>query len=320
MRIVFMGTPDFAVNSLKALISAGHEVAAVVTQPDRPKGRGHKLTPPPVKVTAGEAGLKVLQPEKIKTPEFTALLKELSPELIVVAAFGQLLSREILELPLHGCINVHASLLPKYRGAAPIHWAVINGESATGVTIMQMDEGLDTGDMILSGRVPITAEDTTGTVHDRLAQMGAEILVKGVELISAGQAQRVAQRHDQATYAPLLNKDIEKINWQRSSFDIFNLVRGLNPWPVAYTLLGGSVLKIWSVRACTIDRIPGPIPELANHQPGEVLGRIPEVGFAVAVGNGCIAVTEVQLQGSRRMNAEEFMRGRHLDKGTILGE
>lgn len=319
MKIVFMGTPDFAVPSLKALLSAGHQVVGVVTQPDRPKGRGQKLAPPPVKAAALEAGLKTFQPEKIKTAEFTATLKKMAPELIVVAAFGQLLSEEILQLPGYGCINVHASLLPKYRGAAPIHWSVIKGESETGVTIMQMERGLDTGDMIVSESIPILSSDTTGTIHDKLALLGAQLLVKAVEEIAVGTARGIPQDHQQSTYAPLLTKDTEKIDWTKSSMDIYNLIRGLNPWPGAYTKNGDKVLKVWASSACTIDCIPGPIPELTGYPPGQILGNIPDVGFAVATGNGCIALTEVQLQGSRRMKAEDFMRGYHLAKGTILG-
>ncbi|MBU7006614.1 methionyl-tRNA formyltransferase [Phosphitispora fastidiosa] len=318
MRIVFMGTPDFAVPCLKALKDSGHEIITVVTQPDRPKGRGHRLTPPPVKKAALEAGLRVWQPEKIKTPECVAELRQLSPDIIVVVAFGQLLSKEILEIPRYGCINVHASLLPKYRGAAPIHWAVINGESETGVTIMQMDVGLDTGDMILMGRVPVAPEDTTGTVHDKLAEMGAELLAKAINRIESGKAERVPQDNTSSSYAPLLTKEIEKIDWTRSSVEIFNLVRGLNPWPGAYTQLGDKILKIWGTQACTIDRIPGPIPEFSGHQPGEVLGIIPEVGFAVATGNGCLAVTDLQLQGNRRMKAADFVHGHNITKGVFL--
>ncbi|MHB9094339.1 MAG: methionyl-tRNA formyltransferase [Eubacteriales bacterium] len=319
MRILFMGTPDFAVPALKALLDAGHEIRGVVTQPDRPKGRGQKLAPSPVKTAAEEAGLQVFQPEKIKTPEFVKTLKDLSPQLIVVVAFGQLLSGEILRIPQYGCVNVHASLLPKYRGAAPIHWAVINGEHETGVAIMQMDEGLDSGDVILSEKIPVAPEDNTGTVHDKLALLGAQLLVKAVELISSERAERIPQRHDLASYAPLLTNEVEKIDWTRSSMEIFNLVRGLNPWPGAYTLLGDRVLKVWSAHPCTIDRVPGPIPELTGFAPGEILGHIPEVGFAVSTGNGCLAVSEVQLQGSRKMRADDFVRGHSLKKGSRLG-
>lgn len=319
MKIVYMGTPDFAVPSLKALLEAGHQVVGVVTQPDRPKGRGQKLTPPPVKAAAAEVGLEVFQPDKIKTAGFGEVLKKLAPDLIVVVAFGQLLSEDILQLPQHGCINVHASLLPKYRGAAPIHWAVINGEPAAGVTIMQMDRGLDTGDMIAGESLRIEADDTTGTIHDKLAFLGARLLVQAVADIASGTAARMPQDHGEATYAPLLTKEIERIDWGKSSMEIFNLIRGLNPWPGAYTMIGDKILKIWASRACTIDCIPGPIPELADYPPGQVLGNIPEVGFAVATGNGCLAVTEVQLQGSKKMKADEFVRGHQLVKGIMLG-
>jgi len=319
MKIVFMGTPDFAVPSLKALLNAGHQVVGVVTQPDRPKGRGHKLAPPPVKAAAMEEGLTIFQPEKIKTPEFAGVLRKMAPELIVVAAFGQLLSEEILQLPGYGCINVHASLLPKYRGAAPIHWAVIDGEPETGVTIMKMELGLDTGDMIVSEDIPILPDDTTGTIHDKLALLGAELLVKAVSEIASETARGIPQNHQQSTYAPRLTKETEKIDWTKSSMDIFNLIRGLNPWPGAYTKIGDKVLKVWASKACTIYCVPGPIPELADYPPGQVLGNIPDVGFAVATGNGCLALTEVQLQGSKRMQAEDFMRGHQFDKGTMLG-
>ncbi len=319
MRIVFMGTPDFAVPSLQALCASGHEIAGVVTQPDRPKGRGHKLTPSPVKVAALEAGLNVYQPERVKSAEFIETLRQLSPQLIAVVAFGQILSREILELPDYGCINVHASLLPKYRGPAPIHWAVINGEPETGVTIMQMDEGLDTGDIILTAKVPILPEDTTGTVHDKLAELGAQLLVKAIEEISAGRAEKVPQDHRLATYAPLLTKQVGEIDWTKSALEISNLVRGLNPWPGAYTLLGDRILKIWRARPCTAESITAPVADLAGKQPGEILGRVPGAGFAVAAADSCLVVMEVQLQGSRRMGAEDFMHGHCIEKGFRLG-
>lgn len=319
MRILFMGTPDFAVSSLEALIKTEHEIIGVVTQPDRPKGRGQKLTPSPVKSSAVESGLEVYQPQKIKTPEFVTQLREMTPDIIVVAAFGQLLSKEILELPKHGCINVHASLLPKYRGAAPIHWAVINGETKTGITIMQMDEGLDTGDAIIAGEVDIQPEDTTGIIHDKLAELGASLLVEAIEMIDSGQAVRVPQDDSKATYAPLLTKETEKINWNKTSKEICNQVRGLNPWPGAYTDYDGKVLKIWQVRSCEPGDVAGPIPDLQEFQAGEVIGRIPGAGFAVAVAGGCVAVTEVQLQGSKRLRAEDFMNGHNIGKGIRLG-
>lgn len=319
MRIVFMGTPDFAVHSLKALINSGHEICGVVTQPDRPKGRGQKLTPTPVKVAAQEAAIPVFQPEKIKTPEFVRTLRQMSPQLIIVVAFGQLLSREILDLPDYGCINVHASLLPKYRGAAPIHWALINGEAETGITVMQMDEGLDSGDMILSAKTPVFPDDSTGTVHDKLAQLGAELLVRAINLISSGEAVRVSQNNKEASYAPLLTKQVEKINWSHSTRDICNLVRGLNPWPGAYTLIGDKILKVWKALPCQPESISGPLTDLAAKQPGEIIGIVPGTGFAVAVTDGCLAVSEVQLQGSKRLRAEDFMRGHNITKGRRLG-
>jgi methionyl-tRNA formyltransferase len=319
MRIVFMGTPDFAVPSLKNLICKGHEIAGVVTQPDRPKGRGQKLSFSAVKQAALEAGLDIFQPDKIKTTEFVETLKGLAPEMIVVAAFGQLLSKEILTLPKFGCVNVHASLLPRYRGAAPIHWAVINGETETGVTIIQMDSGLDTGDMLLTGKIPVMPDDNTGKVHDKLADLGAELLVEAITAISYGKIERISQDNSRASYAPILTNEIEKIDWSKSPVKISKLVRGLNPWPVAHTVFGEKILKIWQARPCDITEIQGPLIDLTQKHPGQVLGRIPGVGFAVAAGAGCMAVCEVQPQGSRRMNAEDFMNGHKLTKGTVLG-
>lgn len=319
MRIVFMGTPDFAVHSLKALLEAGHELIGVITQPDRPRGRGQKLTPSPVKTAAMEAEIPVYQPEKIKTPEFVNQLQQLSPDLIVVVAFGQLLSKQILELPRYGCINVHASLLPKYRGAAPIHWAVINGETKTGVTIMYMNEGLDSGDMIISSETDILPNEDTGSVHDKLAQLGGASLVKAIQLIAEGTAPRIPQNHDKATYAPLLKRETERIDWSKAPDAVCNLIRGLNPWPGAYTMLGEKVLKIWQARPCEAEDIAGTVPELKTASPGEILGRVPGLGFAVAASGGCIAVTEVQLQGNKRLNAEDFMNGHNIPRGTRLG-
>lgn len=319
MRIIFMGTPEFAVGSLEALLKSGHQVIGVVTQPDRPKGRGQKLTPSPVKVAAQNAGIDVYQPEKIKTPEFVGQLKALNPDLIVVVAFGQLLSREILELPKNGCINVHASLLPKYRGAAPIHWAVINGETETGITIMQMDEGLDSGDSIVSGSIPIEPIDTTGMIHDKLAQSGAQLLVRAVNLIDSGAAVRTPQDHEKATFAPLLTKETEKIDWSRTPREVCDLIRGLNPWPGAYTMLGDKVLKIWLARPCLDDEIAGLTPAISDTEPGEVVGRVPGAGFAVAADGGYVVVIDVQLQGSKKLKAEQFMHGHNINKGLRLG-
>lgn len=323
MRIVFMGTPDFAVPCLEALLAAGHEIAGVVTQPDRPKGRGHKFTPPPVKLLALEKGLPVYQPERIKQPEFVATLKELAPEMIVVVAFGQLLSKQILTLPVSGCVNVHASLLPKYRGAAPIHWAVINGEKETGVTIMYMDEGLDTGDMIIWESIPIADGDTTGTVHDKLSALGARLLCEAVDKIAAGTAARQPQGHDGLTYASLLNKETELILWEKSAIEVKNLIRGLNPWPGAYTYFHEQVLKLWAAELWE-EGIPcGSGGEKGLNspvdRPGLVTAILPKSGFVVQTGAGRLLITEVQLQGSRRMAAADFIHGRGLTTGERLG-
>lgn len=309
MRVVFMGTPDFAVPTLKALVEAGHDVPAVVTQPDRPKGRGKKETPPPVKETAQSLKIPVIQPLRVKDPDFINLLKGLSPAVIVVVAFGRILPPDILSLPKYGCINVHASLLPKYRGSAPIHRAVINGEKETGITTMHMDEGMDTGDMILREAVPIHEEDTVGTVHDRLAVVGARLLVETLDLIGQGRAPRVPQVGN-PSYAPMLKAEDELIRWDRTARDIFNHIRGMNPWPGARTTLSGRVLKIW--------RAAAPEEDGNSVGPGRVVSGGRE-GFVVGTGNGRLTVTELQLQGAKRMNAADFLRGNPVPEGTILG-
>ena len=309
MRIVFMGTPDFAVASLKALKEAGHEIAAVVTRPDRPRGRGKINTPSPVKETALALGIPVLQPLRIKDPEFIETLRAFAPEVVIVVAFGQILPPEILSLPPYGCINVHASLLPKYRGAAPIHRAVINGEKETGVTTMYMDEGMDTGDMILKESIPIHEEDTVGIVHDRLALVGSRLLVETLRLISLGQAPRIPQ-NGEPSYAPPLKAEDEIICWDRPAREIYNLVRGMNPWPGARTTLQGKVLKLWRT-SCVESGWPGA-------KPGEVVATGPE-GILVGTGRGMLRILELQLQGGRRMEAAAFLRGKPIPKGTVLG-
>lgn len=308
MRVIFMGTPDFAVPTLRALVEAGHDVTAVVTQPDRPKGRGKKEMPPPVKETAQELKIPVFQPARIKDPDFIELLRGMSPEVIVVIAFGRILPPDILSLPRYGCINVHASLLPKYRGAAPIHWVVINGEKETGVTTMYMDEGLDTGDMILREAVPIGEEDTVGAVHDRMAVLGARLLAKTLDLVGQGRAPRVPQAGD-SSYAPMLKTEDELIRWDKPARDIYNRIRGMNPWPGARTTLSGRVLKIW--RAAVEE-------EGTASEPGQVIagGR---AGLVVDTGSGRLRITELQLQGARRLNAGDFLRGTPVPEGTVLG-
>jgi len=308
MRVVFMGTPDFAVPSLKALVEAGHDVRAVITQPDRPKGRGKKYTPPPVKEAAQSLELPVLQPAQVKEPEFIEQLRSYSPEVIVVVAYGRILPPAILSLPEHGCVNVHASLLPKYRGAAPIHRAVINGEKVTGITTMFIDEGLDTGDMILKEKVPILGEDTVGDLHDRLSVAGARLLVETLDMIRRGQAPRIPQTGE-SSYAPVLTGADELIMWDKPAQDIYNLIRGMNPWPGARTYLGEKMLKIW--RAEVLD------DEQTLACPGRVMGTVRE-GILVGTGRGLLVITELQMQGAKRMSAADFLRGTPAPLGVIL--
>lgn len=311
MRIVFMGTPDFAVGSLQALCESGkHEIVGVVTQPDRPKGRGNKMLMTPVKEYALEQGLTVYQPQKVKTPEFVQTLRELQPELIVVAAFGQFLSREILELPPHGCINVHASLLPKYRGAAPIQYAIIKGEQESGVTIMQMDIGMDTGAMLEKVVVPIAENTTMGELHEALREQGAVLLLKVIDDIAAGTAVAEPQNDAEATYATLLDRSMEHIDWTKSAQEVHNLIRGFNPAPSTFTKLpNGKSLKIWGSR-------------LTDKKSEAAAGTVVEAGkhsFFVACGGGVLEITEVQPESKKRMAAQVFLNGRGVAEGDILG-
>ena len=311
MRIVFMGTPDFAVGSLQALCESGkHEIVGVVTQPDRPKGRGNKMLMTPVKEYALEQGLTVYQPQKVKTPEFVQTLRELQPELIVVAAFGQFLSREILELPPHGCINVHASLLPKYRGAAPIQYAIIKGEKESGVTIMQMDIGMDTGAMLEKVVVPIAENTTMGELHDALREQGAALLLKVIDDIAAGTAVAEPQNDAEATYATLLDRSMEHIDWTKSAQEVHNLIRGFNPAPSTFTKLpNGKSLKIWGSR-------------LTEKKSEAAAGTVVEAGkhsFFVACGSGVLEITEVQPESKKRMAAQVFLNGRGVAEDDILG-
>ena len=301
LKIVFMGTPDFAVPCLKTL-NENYEVIAVITQPDRPKGRGQKLTPSPIKEYALEHNLTVLQPEKIKTSETEEQLKKLAPDLIVVVAFGQILSKAILDIPQLGCINVHASLLPKYRGAAPIHWSIINGETKTGITTMYMDVGLDTGDMILKEEVSISAKMNTGELHDTLMNIGAKTLLQTIKQIAEGSVVRNKQNDAEASYAPLLTKELERINWLLPAQEIYNLVRGLNPWPVAFSIFKGKKLKIWQTKV--IDNVT--IGEI-----GTVLS-LTETGFTVQTGKGILEILELQPESKRKMTAKDFVCGNQI--------
>lgn len=310
MRIVFMGTPDFAVGSLQALCESGkHEILAVVTQPDRPKGRGNKLLQTPVKEYALEQGLTVYQPQKVKTPEFVELLHELQPELIVVAAFGQFLSKEILELPKCGCINVHASLLPKYRGAAPIQYAIIKGEKESGVTIMQMDIGMDTGAMLDKVVVPIEENTTMGELHDALREQGAALLLQVIDKIAAGTAAAEPQDDAQATYATLLDRSMEHIDWSKTAQEVHNLIRGFNPAPSTFTKLpNGKSLKIWGSK-------------MTDKSSAAAAGTVIATGkhsFFVACGEGVLEITEVQPESKKRMPAQVFLNGRGVQEGDLL--
>ena len=310
MRIVFMGTPDFAVGSLQVLCESGkHEILAVVTQPDRPKGRGNKLLQTPVKEYALAQGLTVYQPQKVKTPEFVELLHELQPELIVVAAFGQFLSKEILELPKYGCINVHASLLPKYRGAAPIQYAIIKGEKESGVTIMQMDIGMDTGAMLDKVVVPIAENTTMGELHDALREQGAALLLEVIDKIAAGTAVAEPQDNEQATYATLLDRSMEHIDWSKTAQEVHNLIRGFNPAPSTFTKLpNGKSLKIWGSK-------------MTDKSSAAAAGTVIETGkhsFFVACGEGVLEITEVQPESKKRMPAQVFLNGRGVQEGDLL--
>ena len=317
MRIVFMGTPEFAVPSLRMLLEEGYEVAAVVTQPDRPKGRKRELTPPPVKAFALERGLPVLQPEKLRSPEAIRAVAEYKPDLIITAAYGQILPKEVLEMPPLGCINVHGSLLPRYRGGAPIQRCIMNGETVTGVTLMHMAEGLDTGDMIAKAEIPITDEDTAGTMFEKLSVLGAELLREWLPRIAAGTAPRVPQNEAEATYAPNLTREDERIDWSKPARSIFNQVRGLHPMAGGYTMLNGEVFKVWGCRAPQEEdrRLPAEWERLA---PGAVL-EAGAGGIRVRTGDGSIVLTAVQPAGKKVMPAAEFAKGARLAPGTGLG-
>jgi len=314
MKLVFMGTPEFAVPSLQALYDAGHDIAGVFTQPDRPAGRGKRMTASPVKVLADSLKLPIYQPLKIKTPEVVQEVHDLQPQCIVVVAFGQILPKEILEHPPYGCVNVHASLLPAYRGAAPIHWAVINGESLTGVTTMLMDEGLDTGDMLLRSEYPISASATTGEVHDGLARLGAELLLKTLEGLAQGTLTPVPQPQE-FTYAPLLKREHEKLDWTWDVTTIYNRIRGMNPWPGAFTTFRDEQVKVWK------SRISGKrISEYSGqgYAAGQILA-LSEYGLLVAAGSGGILeIIEIQPAGKKKMTAQDFFNGRRVKSGEFF--
>ena len=306
MKIVFMGTPDFAVGTLHALAESEHEILAVVTQPDKPKGRGKALQPTPVKEEALRYGIPVYQPKKVREEEFQAVLRELNPDLIVVVAFGQLIPKSILELPRYGCVNVHASLLPKYRGAAPIQWAVIDDEKESGVTIMKMDEGLDTGDMIAKAVVPLAADETGGSLFDKLSQIGAQLLIDTIPALEAGTAVCEKQPQESPTpYAAMLNKKMGLIDWNQDASVIECLIRGLNPWPSAYTYLKGKTLKIWQAKV---------VERQQEAEPGTVI-CVDKKQLVVACKTNALSIQRLQLEGKKQMETEAFLRGYTIDSG-----
>lgn len=308
MKVVFMGTPDFAVPVLEALIK-NHNVVAVVSQPDKPKGRGKKLQPTPVKAVAEANNIPVYQPERIKDDEFIDFLETIEADIYVVVAYGQLLSQRILDIPKYGCVNVHGSLLPKYRGAAPIQWSIINGEEKTGVTIMYMVRKCDAGDMILKREIEIAPEDTYETLHDKMAPVGAEALIDALNLIEKGEVKAEKQDNSLSCYASMITKDMGIIDWSKSSKEIKNKIRGFNPVPAAYTKYGDDVLKIFKA-----DIVEG----YENGEIGEILVVDKKHGFTVKTGDGAIMITEIQAKGGKRMNCADYMRGHQIEVGKIL--
>jgi len=313
MKILFMGTPDFAVPSLKALYEAGHEILGVFTQPDRPAGRGNKVTASPVKLLAEQLGLPLFQPVKIKTPETVNLIRKLKPECIIVVAFGQILSQEILQIPPFGCVNIHASILPAYRGAAPIHWSVINGESFTGVTAMLMDEGLDTGDMLLTRKYEISPIATTGEVHDGLAKIGAEVLLETIKGLADNTLKPIPQPSE-STYAPLLKREHEQLDWLWNAPTLHNRIRGLNPWPGAFTTFRNEQVKIWRSGLPDTRLTGNNIPKAL---PGEIISPSTH-GFIVQAGDGVIEIMELQPAGKRKMAASDYFNGRRIRPGELF--
>ncbi len=308
MKVIFMGTPDFAVGTLEAIIEAGHEVVLVVTQPDKPRGRSGALQFTPVKECAVAHGIEVFQPTKIRLEENVEYLRKYEADIAVVAAFGQILPQSILDMPKYGCINVHASLLPKYRGAAPIQWAVINGDPVTGVTIQQMDIGVDTGDIVAIREVPISEDETGGGLFDKLAVVGAQVCVEAMNAIENGTATRTPQNHEEATHVSMICKEFGVIDWNKSAVEIERLIRGLNPWPSAYTKLDGKTFKIWKAKV---------VSENSDKAAGTVV-RVAKDALEVQTGEGVLSLLEVQLEGKKRMEVGAFLRGYAVQEGTMF--
>lgn len=309
MRAIFMGTPDFAVSTLERVVEAGHEVIAVYSQPDKPKGRGKAMQPTPVKEKALELGIPVYQPARVKEEAVIEEIRALNPEVIIVVAFGQILPKAILDIPKYGCVNVHGSLLPKYRGAAPIQWSIIDGEEETGVTTMLMDVGCDTGDMLMKAKTPISSEDTGGSLFDRLAGMGADLLVETLVKLEEGSIVPEKQDDSLANYAKMLSKSTGHIDFTKTAVEIERLIRGLNPWPSAYTSLDGKTLKIWKASVKESEK---------KAEPGQVV-NVTKDSIEIQTGEGILSLEELQLEGKKRMTADAFLRGYSLEQGTILG-
>lgn len=306
MRVLFMGTPDIAASCLEALIKSGIDVVGAVSQPDKPKGRGHKLMPTDVKAKAEELGIPVFQPEKIKNEELLPVLEELNPDLIAVVAYGKILPKYVLDFPKYGCINMHASLLPKLRGAAPVQWAVINGDEKTGVTTMMMEEGLDTGDMLLSKEVEIGEYETSEELFERIAIVGGEVLAETIKNID--KITPIPQDHEKHTYAPMITKEMAHIDWSKPTDEISKLICGMNSWPMAYSLYKGEVMKIITARK----------GEAAEGKIGEIVGYKKEKGLQVKTSDGSIYILSAQFAGSKRMGIDEYLRGHSIEYGTVL--
>ena len=309
MKLIFMGTPDFAATALKALIEDGHEIVLVVTQPDKPKGRGHKMMPPPVKVVAESEGLPVYQPQSMKTDDAYNYLINFKAELVVVAAYGQILPQRVLDIPKYGCVNIHASILPKYRGAAPIQWSIINGETKTGVTTMQMNAGLDTGDMLVKKYVDITYEETFETLHDKLACAGVDAIRETIVQIESGTLTPEKQDDAISCYAPMIDKTTGILDFSKDAQALYNLIRGLNPYPYASTTYGGTRFKVICAQ---------PSAEHKEGLPGEILS-VSKDGILVKCGSGSLLITDVQFEGKKKMPVSEYIKGNKLDIGVILG-